>query len=100
MAAQFNFKKRGGQRCVLDIVNRPGNQLLTGAGFAEDQHARICGRNDEYQFQSVFQGSAISDDCSALSANFVFEIESLSGFFVVILPRFLVLQRFSTAMVT
>ncbi len=81
-AIQFH---EGAFAARAQIVDRAGNQLLTGSSLAQDQHARIRRRDNGYQLQRGLQSGALSHDCPALSANFLFEVESLFRFFISIL---------------
>ena len=89
-AIQFN---EGAFAAGAQIVYRAGNQLLAGSGLAQDQHARIRRRNNGYQLQRGLQSGALPHDCPTLSANFLFQVESLFRFFISILYRLFVLQR-------
>ena len=55
MAPQL-IATNGRWRRGLGVVDRPGDELLAGAGLAQDQHARVVGRDLTNQARHVAHG--------------------------------------------
>ena len=90
VAKQFRFEQAGGdgraihlhKRVVApgtQIVNRPGDQFLSRAGFPLDEHGGICGRYGFDLLQHGAQQWAFAHNFLEvhLRADFVFEVEFL-----------------------
>jgi hypothetical protein len=71
MAEQFRFRQAFGQRAAVDgqkrlvatramVMQIAGDHLLTGAGFADDQHGRLRGRQFVQQALKRFDAGSIS----------------------------------------
>src|SRR5215472_720717 len=74
-------------------MNRARNKFLAGPRLPEDQHARIRGCDYRYETQRSLEHWALSHDFAEISANFLFEVESLFCFLISVLCRLFVFQR-------
>ena len=66
---------------AAQVVNRAGDQLLAGAGFAVNEHGRIGRRDGLDLLQHLPERRALADDLLEveLGADLVFEVELLLG---------------------
>ena len=66
-------------------MDRAGHEFLAGAGFAEDEHIRLCRRDGRNLGEHLLQRRTLADDVAEADANFV--LEQFVLHFEVLLPR-------------
>ena len=82
MAKQVAFQQPGGHRravhfdhppaiAAAQIMNSAGNQLLTGAGFAEDQHRAVAVRHHLHLLEHAVHRLAAANDFAKLALHVV-----------------------------
>ncbi len=92
VAEQLAFEQAGGDGGAVEldegalaaaaqVVNGAGDQLLAGAGFAQDQDRGIGGRHGGYLIQHFAETRIVADDLAEilLGADFIFQVELLFG---------------------
>ena len=67
-----------------EVVNRAGDQLLTGAGFAPNEHRGACGSDRLHLMERTAEGGAIPDDLPevVLGADLLLQVGVRFGEFV------------------